>query len=183
MKLLIQEGFSLIEVMIATFVLAIGILGVAQLHLSSFQNNRDALYRNQATVIADDLLGRIRANPTALSSGAYNSLCFASDNRPSTEAADSKLCKEVTGPKPAYEGCDDVCGPTNIAVRDVHEWARNFLVDMSGYQPSLPGAQGSGNIDSADARGACPGMVKYDVKVQWLRANGESDQVALTACF
>jgi len=166
MRLLSDRGFSLIEVMIATFVLAVGILGVAQLHLSSFQNNRDALYRNQATVIADDLLGRIRANPSALASGAYNALTFLPDSS-----------------TPAAVACTAGCTALEVAAHDVYQWARNFVVDMPGYQASLPGAQGSGNIDSADARGACPSMVKYDVVVQWLRPNGEADQVTLVACF
>lgn len=166
MRIMSHPGFSLIEVMIATFVLAVGILGVAQLHLSSFQNNRDALYRNQATVIADDLLGRIRANPNALASGAYNTLNFLPNSS-----------------TPAAVSCASGCTALEVAARDVYEWARNFVVDMPGYQPSLPGAQGSGNIDSADTRGACPSMVKYDVVVQWLRPSGVSDQVTLMACL
>lgn len=161
-----QSGLSLIEVMIATFILAIGILGVAQLHLSSFQNNRDALYRNQATVMADDLLGRIRANPNALALGAYNALNFLPDSS-----------------TPAAVSCTTGCTALELAARDVHEWARNFVVTMPSYQPSLPGAQGSGNIDSADVRGECPSMVKYDVSVQWLRPSGELEQVTLVACF
>ena len=161
-----DKGFSLIEVMIATFILAVGILGVAQLHLSSFQNNRDALYRNQATVIADDLLGRIRANPKALTAGAYNTLNFLPDSS-----------------TPAAVACNVGCTALDIAARDVHEWARNFVVNMPGYQASLPGARGSGNIDSADTRGECPSMMKYDVVVQWQRPNGASDQVMLVACF
>ena len=161
-----DRGFSLIEVMIAAFVLAVGILGVAQLHLSSFQNNRDALYRNQATVIADDLLGRIRANPNALAAGAYNTVNFLPDSSP-----------------PAVVSCSVGCTALDVATRDVHEWARNFVVNMPGYQLSLPGARGSGNIDSDDARGECPSMLKYDVVVQWLRPSGELDQVMLVACF
>lgn len=166
MRIRKHTGFSLIEVMIATFVLAIGILGVAQLHLSSFQNQRDALYRNQATVIADDLLGRIRANPNALALGAYNALSFLPNSS-----------------TPSTVSCAAGCAAPEVATRDVHEWARNFVVNMPGYQPSLPSAQGSGNIDSADVRGECPGMVKYDVVVEWLRPNGETDQVMLVACF
>lgn len=163
-----EKGFSLIEVLIATLVLAVGILGIAQLHLNSFQNNREALYRNQATVIADDLLGKIRANPSALASGAYNALQFNADS--ATPASVS--CLDSSG-----------CSATEIATRDVHEWARNFVATMPGYQPSLPGGAGSGNIDVADPAAACPSATKYDVVVQWLQADGTTDSVVLSACF
>ncbi len=57
------RGVGLIEVLIAMFVLAIGLLGVAGLQLVSMQNNNSALMRTQAAQLSYEIIDRIRANP------------------------------------------------------------------------------------------------------------------------
>ena len=59
-------GYSLLELLVAVLVIAIGALGVAGLQLASSQNNRGALERSLATLLADDLLERMRANATVV---------------------------------------------------------------------------------------------------------------------
>lgn len=61
-----QAGLSLVEVMVALFVLAIGILGIAGLQLLAKQNNYDAYQRSTAAAMVGAMLERMRANPTAL---------------------------------------------------------------------------------------------------------------------
>lgn len=58
-----QGGASLIEVMVALTVLAIGLLGMAQLQNKASQGNQAAYYYSQAMFLADDLVERMRANP------------------------------------------------------------------------------------------------------------------------
>jgi type IV pilus assembly protein PilV len=58
-------GFSLLEILIAIFVLAIGLLGLAALQTTSLKNNHSALYRTTATVLAYDIIERMRLNQTA----------------------------------------------------------------------------------------------------------------------
>ncbi len=55
-------GFSLIEVLIALLVLAIGLLGMASLMLTSMQSNQGAAQRSAAVVLAYDLVERMRSN-------------------------------------------------------------------------------------------------------------------------
>ena len=164
----IEEGFTLIEVLIAMLVLLIGLLGIAQMHFSSFQDNRNALYRNQATVIAEDLLDRVRGNPIALVSGGYNNVSFAAAG-----AAPSTVnCAVAAG-----------CSAADIAVKDRHEWARNFVPAMSDYQASLPDGAGGAGIDATDSFGACDGNLKYDVTVSWLQPDGTRGSVSMSACL
>ncbi len=59
------SGFSLIELLIAVLVMAVGILGVAGLQVVSLQQNRSALFRAEAIQLGNGLLDRIRANPFA----------------------------------------------------------------------------------------------------------------------
>jgi type IV pilus assembly protein PilV len=65
MKASAQSGFTMVEVLVALVVLAIGLLGIAALYLNSLQSGRTAIYRTQAVALAADLADRIRMNRTA----------------------------------------------------------------------------------------------------------------------
>ncbi|MCU0936634.1 MAG: type IV pilus modification protein PilV [Gammaproteobacteria bacterium] len=70
-----SRGFSLMEVLVALLVLAIGLLGLAALQARGVKFNHDAYARSQATYLAYqamDLMRANRANPAA--SGAANDL-------------------------------------------------------------------------------------------------------------
>lgn len=56
-------GVSLIEIMVAVLIIAVGVLGIAGLQMASMQHNRGALFRVQALQLGNDMLDRIRANP------------------------------------------------------------------------------------------------------------------------
>ena len=58
-------GFSLLELLVAVLVVAVGALGVAGLQLASIQNNRGAMQYSVTTALATDLVERMRANPGA----------------------------------------------------------------------------------------------------------------------
>ncbi len=60
-----MTGFSLLEVLIAVFVLAIGLLGLINLQMTSIKNNQSALFRTSAIILSYDLIDRIRLNRTA----------------------------------------------------------------------------------------------------------------------
>lgn len=49
-----QKGFSLLEVLIAALVLAIGLVGLAGLNLKALQSTHSSYYRSIATMIAVD---------------------------------------------------------------------------------------------------------------------------------
>jgi type IV pilus assembly protein PilV len=59
-----QAGFTLVELLVSVVIMAIGILGVAALQVVSLQQNRSALFRAEALQISNDILDRMRANPT-----------------------------------------------------------------------------------------------------------------------
>ncbi|MDQ2696627.1 MAG: type IV pilus modification protein PilV [Pseudomonadota bacterium] len=95
------DGFSLIEVLIAVIILSIGLLGMARLQIISMQNNNGAFYRSQATLLANEILDRMRLNLTAAGSYAI--------------AADA--------PAPAADSCvANPCDPAAVAQADLMEW-------------------------------------------------------------
>ena len=71
MSLSKAKGFTLVEVMVAVLVLAIGLLGLAHLQITSLKNNQSAQSRTIATVMAADILDKMRANQTAAQAGSY----------------------------------------------------------------------------------------------------------------
>lgn len=58
----VQRGFSLIEVLIAMVILAVGVLGLAALQTTGLQYTHDAYIRSQATILVHDLVERMRNN-------------------------------------------------------------------------------------------------------------------------
>jgi len=56
------RGFSLIEVLVATVVLSIGLLGLASLQVSGLRVGQSSFYRAQAAQLATDMADRMRAN-------------------------------------------------------------------------------------------------------------------------
>ncbi|TCV97515.1 type IV pilus modification protein PilV [Luteibacter rhizovicinus] len=67
-----QNGLSLIEVLVATVVLGLGLAAVLQGFRFATLANRDAMHRTQANFIAADMAGRLRINQGAARAGLYN---------------------------------------------------------------------------------------------------------------
>lgn len=75
-----QHGFSLVEVLIALAVLSIGLLGLAALQTVSLRVGHDSYQRTQATMLAYDIVDRMRANPVALAAGKYNNVLVGTNS-------------------------------------------------------------------------------------------------------
>lgn len=146
-----QQGFSLIEVLIAMFVIAIGLLGAAGLQLQGLQQLQSSYLRSQATIIAYDMADRMRANPVALASGAYND----------PTAKLTANCLTIAG-----------CTPAELAEHDFYEWTGNGATSDS-ISNILPLGLGVVCLDSSPDDGtlanpACDNIGSlYAIKVWW----------------
>lgn len=60
-----QVGMTLVEVLVAVLILAIGLLGAAVIQLNALKYTDSARMTSQASFIAYDMLDRIRANSAA----------------------------------------------------------------------------------------------------------------------
>lgn len=67
-----NDGFTLVEVLVAVVVLSIGLLAVAGMQATSLRGGNDALMRSQATLGCEDILDRMRSNRSAALSGGYD---------------------------------------------------------------------------------------------------------------
>lgn len=119
-----QKGVGLIEVMVSALILAIGLLGVAGLQAKSLRYNQSAYLRTYATMLAYDMMDRIRSNRAlAISSNIYDV------NK--SDAIDSSVNCQTTSAN---------CSRTNLALYDIKQWRDN----LATYLPS-----GQGSIDKS----------------------------------
>jgi type IV pilus assembly protein PilV len=116
-----QDGFSLVEVLIALIILSVGMLGIAGLYVQSMQAGRTSMFRHHAVTLAGDIADRIRANPTA--AAAYEA----------TAGADNSC---IAG------GVD--CTPAQMAAQDIQLW-------QAQASESLPGGNVGVVFDGAAA--------------------------------
>ncbi|VAW73885.1 Type IV fimbrial biogenesis protein PilV [hydrothermal vent metagenome] len=115
-----QKGTTLLEVLISVLVLSIGLLGVAGLQTYGLRYNQSAYLRSQATILAYDMVDRMRSNSSGVAAGYYNSVSTAT---------------LPTDPNCISTGCTNL----ELANHDIREWANYFV----GTQPVLPSANGS----------------------------------------
>jgi len=66
-----QDGISLIEVMVALLLLAVGLLGMLGLKAAGLKHTGNANSRAVASIHATDMLDRVRANPVRAVAGQY----------------------------------------------------------------------------------------------------------------
>lgn len=104
---LVQQGFTLLEILVAIVVLSIGLLGLAGLQALSLNNNQIAYFRSVASQQAYDIADRIRSNRAGVDSGAYNNLA-------------------ATLPDPLPPNCvANVCDQNGMAAADQAQWNTN----------------------------------------------------------
>jgi type IV pilus assembly protein PilV len=60
-----SRGFTMVEALVALVVLAVGMLGIAGLYVTTLRSGSSAIFRMQAVNLATDMADRIRANRNA----------------------------------------------------------------------------------------------------------------------
>ena len=111
-----QNGFTLVEVLVALIILSIGLLGVAGMQISGMKGNHNAFLRSQAQQYAYEMLDMMRANRDAATNGDYN--------------------LALTGAIPA------IPVPDTVADQDTREWLRG-VTGVSNPDSGLPVGQGA----------------------------------------
>ena len=141
-----QKGISLIEVLVSTLILAIGLVGVAGLQAFALKNNQSAQMRSQASALAYDLADRMRGNVAAANAGMYN---------PAT-ASEQSSCRTSTG-----------CAMGEMAQDEMQRW-------IDDVEDTLPMGEGWVCIDSTpndgsgDGNPQCDGNgTRFTVKLWW----------------
>lgn len=130
----LESGFTLIEVLVALVIFAIGLLGIAALHIESLNAGRTALNRTQAVELASDLADRIRANRLA---------CDATACAYTGAGALTASCETTTG-----------CTAQELAATDVFRWRARGAAQLPGF----------GSVVNYTFRNGLPGLYEITVQ-------------------
>jgi len=155
-----QAGFSMIEVLITVFVVAIGLLGIASVQFMSKRSNFEAVQRTTATLLVNDILERMRANPRMLIEYAGNAGApIAPLGGPTPTRTLETDCAVVT------------CDPFALSQYDLWEWE----TALNGLSEQLTaGGTATGGLLAPTAciittvpAGAVDRSGRYDVAIAW----------------
>jgi len=144
-----QRGGTMIEALIALFVLSFSALAYVGLQLKGLTGNSSAMWRSKAVQYAAEMGDRIRSNPVGVAAGNYGNLIGA----------------------PAAPGCGSTtaCSTSDMAQLDYAQW-RTALSDIG---TGIPNGVGFVCVDSTPDDGkstapACDGLgTDLAVKVFW----------------
>ena len=142
------DGFSLVELLVAVLIFAIGLVGLAALQIYGLKSNQTAYYRSIATQLAYDMADRMRSNPVGVVSSLYKN---------GTPGTDNTQCETAS------------CTPAQLAAYDLKRWNDELA-------SKLPAGKGIVCLDSEPDIGDssalpsthCDGSGNvYAIKVWW----------------
>ena len=169
-----QRGAGLIEVSVSLLVLAIGVLGLGGLQISSKRMGYEAIQRGEAAALAMDLLERVRINRAELAAYSTEGLGQGSG---------------VQSTEPEADCGAGACSPAQLNIWDLWQWQQALdgepieggagglvrptaCVAVSGRQITVEIAwQGYRPLSAPVEQGDC-GLGRYgadDADRQWLQ--------------
>lgn len=165
-----MTGLSLIEILITVVVLSIGLLGIAGMQAFGMRYSHDSYARSQATMLANELIERMHANPDAVANGDYDD----ADNNLALNCA--AVTNDPAHPANAAPDClgTSTCDVTELSQLDVFRVkCGQFLAGpatlVGGVANLLPG--GALAITCADSSPgvapACEGDNSRTITVTW----------------
>jgi len=141
-----QSGFTLMEVMIASFVLAVGMLGSTAMMLRGQQEAEDTNYEAIAVQLAANMAERMRSNLTAVEKlRSYDAL--------STLSA-------------ARVDCSSSCTAAEIADYHNYIWSQEMKVLLPNTNPSGTVTAQNANVENS----------VYEIVVKWDRINRQDTE-------
>lgn len=139
-----EAGFTLMEVLVAFLVLSVGLLGLAGLQMKGLAYAHQSYQRSLATLLAQDMADRMRANRPAVLKGYYHLTSAPSDPGFTCSGAAS-------------------CTPAQLAALDLYQWSQQEVA------ADLPNGKGVVCVDSNPSDSTpCDGTGSiYSIIVSW----------------
>jgi len=165
-----EQGFTLLEVLIAIVIVSIGLLGVAAMQASTLKNAGSSKYRSAAITLTSDMADRLRANLEGVMDGNY--AVGTGYNRPRTALNDA-----------AYVTFDTACRssgclPTAMVLDDLATWQERLASSLprgTGVVCIDSGSLGPASFDGTTIVPQCDGLgTMFAIKVFWLDNRSET---------
>jgi len=107
-----QVGMSLIEVMVALFIMTTGILGAVSMQVTAKKGSFDAMQRSLASSLAQDIIEKMRGNDSA-------TLALYAANSPYGDG--------VVAVPPACNSLAAICQPVQMVNHDLFGWEQALM--------------------------------------------------------
>jgi type IV pilus assembly protein PilV len=119
-----QRGFTLIEILVSSFLVSIGLFGLAKLQMEAIKSANDGYLFTQAALLGEEMSERMRANPTGAASYV------------------TKLNKQYKAKKNCHS---TKCNATQLADQDLEDWIANVTTALPEGEAAVERAPGSTN--------------------------------------
>jgi type IV pilus assembly protein PilV len=137
---LYRFGFTIVEVLVALGILALGVMGTTTLQQQAMQQSLAALSDMRARFLLQDIVERMRANH----GGALYTITF-----------------DAPSPSPTTDCQRQVCDSADLARWDLAEWRR--MIEDVAYLP-----RGEGQIVVGAATGLCTVTIRFGMPAREL---------------
>ncbi|WP_151637335.1 type IV pilus modification protein PilV [Noviherbaspirillum aerium] len=158
------KGFSLIEVLVAIFVLALGVIGAAGMQLAALRSTTQSAFQSVAVQLAGELADKMRANAASAKLKTADNLYLGIDFQNVSES-DSSLSKFCYA---------DTCNSQELAQFDIHLWQRKLAAVLPGARALVCrdaepwSASAQAFTWDCDSRGGTSSLV---IKIGWQGKN------------
>ena len=156
-----QSGFTLIEVLVSVFVLALGVIGVAGMQLTAMRNSQVSNYQTVAVQLAAELADKMRSNAVEMAkTDDSNAFIFTYNSATDGEPTVGTKCYATT------------CTAEQMADFDVYEWKQRLRALLPGGRVAI--CRDTTPVDSGALKWACTssltaqGDAPLVIKVGWL---------------
>lgn len=176
-----MAGLTMIEVLVTLIILSVGLLGMAGLQITGVRSANNSSYRTQATLLANDMAERMRANSAAVDNNVFmavNSANIDCTAKPDPYCSDHSISSVVTAAQ--------TCTTAEMAAYDISVWFCGEYsngVRRNGVDNILPEAAATITcVDTNPPAGAdadaCTDRSPHVVTVSWTELNTERGNTA-----
>lgn len=152
-----QSGIGVIEVLIAVVVISLGVLGMAGLQLTGMKHSSSSHNRSMAVLFSENLAGRMRSNPTAVSDLFYAG--YDSQTANCTARPDPYCEASVQGPAQS-------CNAQEMAAFDVFSISCGVAASDGVFKDGVTNSLNNGRLEiGCDA--PCMDDSNYTISITW----------------
>jgi type IV pilus assembly protein PilV len=115
-----QTGFTLTEILISVFVLALGVIGAAGMQLSALRTTQQSAFHTSALELAADMADKMRANTAAMKQ----------PDNPYLKVDYQSVVDNGGDAGPHCYGVGANCDPQQLAEFDIREWKKRIKASL-----------------------------------------------------
>lgn len=173
------RGVGLLEVLVAMVVVSFGVLGLAGMQLTGMKHSAGGYNRSKALLYAENMVTRMRLNPTAVLAKNYDG--FDSSNLTSCTTKPANYCEAHPASATATTAAA-ACSSAQMATFDKFaivcgSWSATKSRGVNGLTDELPGGRMQIICDDG---ASCDADSYYTISVTWSEDSGVDNDEATT---